>query len=368
MTPNQFSAIAARLLCCPAAPYHESGVRAVVEQLCAQYGLHFTRDPFGNVLVHLGARPRPRPLVLAAHLDHPGFEVVGRMGRSRWHARFLGGVPAQFFRAGLRVRLMPGSTPARLGRRLAGGEQEFELLTPSLPRSHCPNSQPPRFAVWELEDFALRRGRIHGRACDDLIGVASILAALIELKQQRARVNVIGVISRAEEVGFHGALTVAASKQLPKTSFLVSLETSKEIPPVKMGSGVIIRAGDRTSIFDSVGTRFLTDVAAGLEAGDSSFRFQRALMSGGTCEATAYQEFGFQTAAVCIALGNYHNCGPRDRIAAEYVDLADACSMAGLLVAAAKRMPSFDKVTSRLPMRLNTMLREARRKLQKDQL
>ena len=41
-------------------------------------------------------------------------------------------------------------------------------------------------------------------------------------------------------------------------------------------------------------------------------------MSGGTCEATAYQEFGFQTAAVCVALGNYHNCGPRNRIAAEF--------------------------------------------------
>jgi endoglucanase len=174
---------------------------------------------------------------------------------------------------------------------------------------------------------------------------------------------VIGVISRAEEVGFHGALTVAASKQLAKNSLVISLETSKELPSVKMGSGVIVRVGDRTSIFDSAGTRFLTDVAAELAAEDSSFQFQRALMSGGTCEATAYQEFGFQTAAVCIALGNYHNCGPRDRIAAEYVDLSDACGMVGLLVAAAKRMTSFDKFTSRLPARLIAMLREARRKL-----
>ena len=363
MNSTQFSALAARLLRCPAAPYHEAGVRAAVEELCAEHGLHFARDAFGNVLVRLCAGPRLRPLVLAAHLDHPGFEIVRSLDRGRWHARFLGGVPDRFFRDGIPVRLMPGASPALLGRRLARGKPEFELLSPPLPRARVPASGPPRFAVWELEDFAARRGRIHGRACDDLIGVASILATLIVLKQQRARVNVVGVISRAEEVGFHGALTVAASKHLAKNSFLISLETSKEMPPVKMGSGVIIRVGDRTSIFDSVGTRFLTDVAAEIKAGDSSFQFQRALMSGGTCEATAYQEFGFQTAALCIALGNYHNCGPRDRIAAEYVDIADGAGMVRLLVEAAKRMRSFDPLTSRLPLRLHAMLREARRKL-----
>src|SRR6185295_15601887 len=104
---------------------------------------------------------------------------------------------------------------------------------------------------------AIRRGQIHGRACDDLGGVAAILATLIELKRRRARVNVIGVISRAEEVGFLGAMAVAAAKELPKNSLVVSLETSRELPGVKMGEGVILRVGDRTSIFDSAGMRFL---------------------------------------------------------------------------------------------------------------
>ena len=35
MTPKRFSAIAARLLRCPAAPYCENNVRDGVEQLCA---------------------------------------------------------------------------------------------------------------------------------------------------------------------------------------------------------------------------------------------------------------------------------------------------------------------------------------------
>ena len=223
----------------------------------------------------------------------------------------------------------------------------------------------PRFGVWKLEDFALRRGRVYGRACDDLIGVASILATLIELKRAAARVHVLGVISRAEEVGYQGALAVADAGVLPKNSFVVSLETSKEMPPVKMGQGMILRVGDRSSIFDSTGTRYLAEIAGDLQKRDPKFLFQRALMSGGTCEATAYQEFGYQCAGVCVALGNYHNCGPRDRIAAEYVSVADACGMIALLAEAARRMRDFDRVTGRLPLRLKLLLKDGRRRLLK---
>jgi len=189
------------------------------------------------------------------------------------------------------------------------------------------------------------------------------LAMMIQLKRARARVNVIGVISRAEEVGFHGALTVAQSRQLPRNSLVISLETSRELPPAKMGQGVIIRVGDRASIFEPVATRFLGEVAHDLKRKNASFQFQRALMYGGTCEATAYQEFGFQTAAVCVALGNYHNCGPYKKIAAEYVSVADACGMVELLVSAAKRMREFPRLTGRLAARLGKLLKEARQKL-----
>ena len=88
-------------------------------------------------------------------------------------------------------------------------------------------------------------------------------------------------------------------------------------------------------------------------------------MSGGTCEATAYQEFGFQTAAVCVALGNYHNCAEGKRIGAEFVSLADALSLVELLAAAAKQMPQFPKLIGKLPKRLDIMLRGARPKLLK---
>lgn len=339
----------------PAAPYHEAGVRAEVERICVENGLEHRRDRAGNVLVQLRTASGLRPVALAAHMDHPGFEIVRPLSNRRWLARFLGGVPDAWFKAGTRLRLMPGTHPARLAKRRKA--RDFEIVAAKPPQSE------PQFAVWELEDFKVRRGRIHGRACDDLIGVAAILATLIELKRTRAQVNVIGLISRAEEVGFHGALRIAAAKELPKNTLVISLETSRELPGVKMGGGVILRVGDRASIFDSSATRFLGEVAAGIKKRRKGFCFQRALMSGGTCEATAYQEFGFQTAAVCVALGNYHNCGPRNRIAAEFVDAADACGMVDLLVAAARQMPKYSHLTAKLPRRLNNLLDEARRRL-----
>jgi putative aminopeptidase FrvX len=348
--------IAGRLMRQPAVPYHEQGVRSAVEKICSENALRFERDRFGNVIVELQTAPARRPFVLAAHMDHPGFEIVRRIGPGRWKARFLGNVPDPYFRRGFPLRLMPGSTAARLGRKI-GARHEFEI------RSSVASEVRPAFVVWELEDFAIRRGLIHARACDDLGGVATILAVLIKLKRERARVNVIGVISRAEEVGFQGALTVAASSRLSEKSLVVSLETSRELPPARMGEGVIIRVGDRTSIFDAAATRFLTEVAAARKKTQESFRFQRALMYGGTCEATAYQEFGFQTAAVCVALGNYHNCGPRNRIAAEYVSIEDLNSMVDLLAAAARAVPDYQRFTRKLPVRLRALLAEAGRKL-----
>ena len=60
---------------------------------------------------------------------------------------------------------------------------------------------------------------------------------------------------------------------------------------------------------------------------------QRCLLDGGTCEATAYQLYGYTCAAASLALGNYHNCTPEGKIAAEYVAIDDFVGMVRLCVA-----------------------------------
>lgn len=348
-------------MCSAAAPYHETAVAQEVKAICAKYQLDCRADDYRNLIVSLRLKRTGRPLILAAHMDHPGFDLVRRLDKRRWLARFQGGVPDSFFRTGVPVRLMPGTVPAVLGKRV-GNERVFELK--AAPRPVQEKAEEPRFAVWELPDFEVKRGRIHGRSCDDLIGVACILATLIDLKKAGASVHVVGLISRAEEVGFHGALTLAAGRMIPRNGLVVSLETSRELPPVKMGEGVIVRVGDRTSIFDSKATRYLTKIAAGLQK--RGVKFQRALMSGGTCEATAYQEFGFMTCAVCVALGNYHNCAPKNKIRAEFISINDALGMIALLVEAARQMPRFEHATGQLLKRLQISLRKAKTALKRN--
>jgi putative aminopeptidase FrvX len=356
MISKLFPSIARRLMRCPAAPFHEHAIREAVQLICGEHQLACGLDRFGNLLIEHRRGGLERPMVLAAHLDHPGFDVLKRLDSRRFHARFLGGVPKLYFRKGARIRLIPGGESARLGIALAG-EKEFEILADQ------PVEIEPQFGVWALNEFAIRKGRIIGRACDDLIGVAAILTTLIELRRSRRNSWVIGVITRAEEIGFGGALALAKSGKLPDDSLVVSLETSKEIPGVKMGRGVIIRVGDRSSVFDSRATRFFHENAVELDKPDAPFLFQRALMAGGSCEGTAFQEAGFQTAALCVALGNYHNCGARSRIAEEFVDRRDAESMVRLLVNAAFRMKSFSTIVGRLPAGLEKIRRASEERL-----
>jgi putative aminopeptidase FrvX len=357
MNSRSLCELAGRLMQHPAVPYHEHAVRAEVQKICDEHGLPFELDRYGNLLVRLRTSKSQRPFVMAAHMDHPGFEVVPDKRNSSHLVRFLGGVPDDFFRAGIKIRLMPKEIAAKLGKRV-GKDRTFEIQVSR------PLDSQPAFAVWELEDFRAS-DLIIGRACDDLIGVTSILATLIELKKARARVNVIGVISRAEEIGFRGVLALTNTKHLPRNSLVISLETSRELPGVKMGEGVILRVGDKTSVFDSDTMRFLSEVANDLKTRRKDFQFQRALMAGGTCEATAFQEFGFQTGAVCIALGNYHNCSPNGKIKAEYVNVADACGMVDLLVSSAKQMPNLEALIGKLPRRLREMRRESEARLLK---
>ncbi len=286
MDSAEILAIARRILAQPTAPFHEDAVRREIRALltdCPRITL--SEDRFGNLLAHYRRGKAAARFAFAAHMDHPAY--VGR--------DFLGGVPERY-------------------RKKKPATRKFGA-----------------FRMWDLPAFELRAGRIRSRACDDLIGCAAIVAALRELDRTGADCAAWGLFTRAEEVGFVGAIELAKSGLLPKSVTVVSLETSSvKGGPVKIGAGPIIRVGDRTSIFDSAATAQLQSAAKA-----AGIAHQRALMQGGTCEATAYALHGYRTAAMCVALGNYHNCGPADRIAPEFVSLGDTLGMAQLCVAAA---------------------------------
>lgn len=305
-------------------------------------GLSLDRDEYGNLVVRYPARKRPSapPLVMVAHLDHPGFAVM-EAGAKEAELEFRGGVmlpharpgtALEFFAKGGRLvgrgvlRKVDGKEGPG-GARLAGGEA----------RITSGRAAADGFAMWALTPFAVRRGIIVGRALDDLLGVAAALATMEEIARARPRgAHVWAVLTRAEETGFHGTLAAIRARTIPKRARVLSLETSRALPHAPMGGGVIVRVGDARSLFDAPLMHALHAEAKALAAADRKFRFQRRLMDGGSCEATAFCSAGYRAGGLCVPLGNYHNMkgldgGPKG-IAAEEVRVSDFDAEVDLLV------------------------------------
>jgi len=300
MDRNALLDVTRSLLECPTAPTFEARVRAQIRKLLADLpSVTVVEDPFGNLIVFYQGSDAPAQFAFTAHMDHPGW-------RLRPDKEFLGAVPERLL----------DSAPIR----------EFG-----------------DFGMWDLPAFVLEGDRIHSRACDDLIGCATIVATFRDLATARAASSVYGVFTRAEEVGFIGAIQLAKSGKLPAELTVVSLETSPEWPPATIGAGPIVRVGDRISVFDPATTEYFVELAK-----LQNRRHQRCLMAGGTCEGTAFQTYGYRSGALCIALGNYHNCTPDDRIETEYVSLSDMIGLVELCVAIADaREPTVDPMAER---------------------
>ena len=124
---------------------------------------------------------------------------------------------------------------------------------------------------------------------------------------------------------------------MKKPDRLIAIECSAKQPYAKQGDGCIIRIGDRTSVFNSSISYFITQIADALKKRDKTFLYQRALMPGGTCEATVYDVYGFMAGSICVPLGNYHNMDTeKKKIAPEYIDVNDWKNMVKLFVAVAR--------------------------------
>jgi endoglucanase len=321
---RELGELLAALAAQPSVSFHEAGVARVARVWLGARGVAVEADEYGNLLARAGGRARRRggvpPLVLVAHLDHPGVHLMGG-GR----ARLAGGVAPS---------ALAGRVPVRvLGRRgeCRGHLLEFDAASRAFRYEGPMPGRGPAFAVWDFPDFVDTPDRWTMRAADDLVGVAAILSLVGYVAAEGSDRQVIGALTRAEEVGLIGATLLAQSRRLPSDALVLSVEASRELPGAVVGAGPIVRVGDRTSTFSPTVEALLYAAATDLAGREPAFRFQRQLMSGGTCEATVFTLFGYQTGALAVPLGNYHNVDPEGRLAAEYVSPQDVANLARLL-------------------------------------
>lgn len=355
----------ARVCSVPTAPFAEHRVMAMVERWAKRRRRLVVRsDRLGNRLVECaGPRRQPR-LVLVAHADHPGFLARNVDVDGVLHAEFHGGVMPEFLdRARVEFFDASKAIPASVLRVEPDerGRASRVLLRTSRP------VPPGTLGMFALGEARVRGRRLHSRACDDLAGVAAAMAVLERLSRRPADTPVALLLTRGEEQGFIGAIGAAEHPTLlRKSDLLVSIECSAEQPFARQGDGVVVRVGDRTSVFDSSLVAFLVERAESLRsnarsdshgsndpASGTGFRFQRALMPGGTCEATVFDAWGYTAAAVCVALGNYHNMDRgRKQLAAEHIHLDDWHSLVALLEDVARNAHAFEPGMKPLRRRL----------------
>lgn len=343
------------LLLCPTAPYREEVPIRFVRLFVAERkdALSLREDRYGNLLVSFrGARPGRAPLVLSAHLDHPGFHAL-RSRPPRGRALFFGGVPEGTLR-GARVRFFSRNDQVEgrveRVRRERGSRTIVELSDLNGPL------HGDEFGVFDFHGFERFRDEIWTGAADDLAGAAAILAALDELLRKRRRPALLAVFTRAEETGMVGLQGLLRGRALVRNAVVVSVECSKALPVAPVGEGPVVRVGDKATVFDPEVSAFLRSVAEGL---GSSFRFQRRLMDGGTCEASAYALHGFRAGGLCLPLGNYHNVGP-DGAAREFVSRRDYLGLVRLLVALALAPRDLGAPARGLRRRLDRAFREGK--------
>jgi endoglucanase len=293
--------------------------------------LRLVEDSGGNLLITSKGRKRRAPVLAVAHMDHPAF-VVTEVNEDLARFEFRGGVLPQYFTSA-RVEFNTG--PARGGRVVAyDAKSRTGMIRVSEP--------PPEsgdIARWRFGRQSIGAGHVAAPAFDDLAGCAAALAAL-DRARGRSGLSHFGVLlTRAEEMGFVGAIHAAVSGSIPAEARILSIETSRASAEAPLGRGPVVRVGDGSSVFDAELTNRIAAAAK-----DSGLAYQRKLMAGGSCEATAFGAYGYRAAGLCLPLGNYHNMGNLDRVEQgggsavalqEVVALADFHGLVDLLLVAA---------------------------------
>jgi endoglucanase len=250
---------------------------------------------------------------------------------------FRGGVNDAYF-VGAKVEVFDNTDNSYIGtiQSLNPKAKPFKRVIVKLKKGVAGILLKDDIARWKFNPPIVKNGLLHAPACDDLAGVAAALCALDKIKRLPALGHVGVLLTRAEEIGFVGAIAAAKNKSVPKSSRLLCLETSRSFPESPIGGGPILRVGDKTSVFGPD----ITNAASEIMNAQKKFTWQRKLMPGGTCESTAFCEYGYLSTCLCLALGNYHNMKDIDgvlqknkpaKVAPEVISVNDFYGLAEML-------------------------------------
>ncbi len=344
-----------QLTAIPTAPGREQRVMRWVRGWAGRRSdLRLQEDPHGNLLLTQKGRLSRPPVIAVAHTDHPGFVVTGVNGRAA-AVEFRGGVRREYFDRP-RVELFDAGDGVHRGTLV---EYDHASSTGEVLLDRTAPLVTDDVGRWS---FGTKRGGVGDKfalapACDDLAGVAAALAALDRARGDR-RLRHLGVLlTRAEEVGFVGAIGACRDGTVPRDATVLSIECSRTSADAPLGQGPVVRVGDASSVFDHHTTNLIAEAAVA-----ASITHQRKLMAGGSCEATAFVAYGYAATGLCLPLGNYHNMGHLDEVEQgkgmatllpEIISVADFHGLVDLLGVSAEAVAGGSSLVDRLEVRFH---------------
>jgi endoglucanase len=311
----------------PTAPYKEGWVLTRIKKELTKRKISYFEDNVGNIVAGIKSKKQLKKssyISLMAHTDHPGFHVIKKINSKLLLAQWHGGHPPKM--NGAKVRLHNPHLP----------EKSFTGKVITVDKKHALKIKLNKalqtnplnlFGAFDFPGYKKVKSKIVTRAADDLAGCVIIISVLEKLKNKK----VIGVFTRAEEVGFKGALHLLEQKTLALNTPVISLEASRTLPGARLGKGCVIRLGDKRSLFDSDIIKQIDEAAERLQK-KKKIKFQRRIMDGGSCEATACRSYGVPAAGIAVPLFNYHNQRPDGKSGPEMIHLYDVDVAIQLLI------------------------------------
>ena len=201
MERRELLELARRVLTLPTAPYHEHNVKAFAVEFCRKLpNVRVEQDRVGNVIARYRSGAPRFPLVYVAHMDHPGFEMLGGN-----RAEFLGGVPQEMFAKGVGVRVysndgnpesVRGCPTTSVGKGIVMRLDKAALPKRKLVQLRTDGSlRKGDFGMWDVPAFRVADDNLHAAAIDDVLGTVVMLATLADVSRRRLRA--CGAHSRA---------------------------------------------------------------------------------------------------------------------------------------------------------------------------
>ena len=332
---DEVLAILQRVASPATAPYHEWAALDAIRAELERAGIAAHADSYGQVHARVAQGTAKRALVFAAHTDHPAFEVIAANGREG-RVRVLGGFRQRTFPRMVAVTVHDDAGRARFGATLTEPETEVDPLhnsTTTCRISAEKTLEVGQFAMLELPPVEISGDEIRMRTADDLAGCALIVCALVALRDEPRAHDMHAVFTRAEETGLYGARLAAEDGLVPRDAYIVSVEASRALAGAEAGKGIVVRAGDLHNTFSNEAERYLR--VARERLAERGIATQRALLTGGTCEASAFVRLGWTATGIALPNVNYHNAAPDGGFAPEIVRLTDLLSGIALAAEAA---------------------------------